>query len=309
MKQVLLVVAIALTLGACSNASEFTPSIKRFAAATEKAETGFAELDQAAAKRATERRRQLALANPARIQRDGCRHGDRKCELQMLEDGKPIPLQVATFAREQRQAFEAITAYAKALESVATADATKEVKAATDQAAVAITALAAVVPGAAPAAPFVMPIGRLVTWVYGQYQEYIKLDALRHATGEMQPVMEQATRIFRTTAETAAEREQVGARAPFDASFDSFRDPNVKGDKAAALELLMARRAGLHAAMTLRPDDVFIAMNEAHSSLTEALRQDDITVADAAKKLQSFAAQAEALFAIATDLQKAGGSN
>jgi hypothetical protein len=154
-----------------------------------------------------------------------------------------------------------------------------------------------------------MPIGRLVTWVYGQYQEHIKLDALRHATREMQPVMQQAAGIFGTTAEAAVEHAQVSTRAAFNASLDSFRNPNIKGDKTAALDQLMARRSSLHAAMTIQPDKAFIAMKEAHSSLTDALRQDDIAVADAHKKLQSFAAEAEKLFAIAEDLRKAGASN
>ena len=74
--------------------------------------------------------------------------------------------------------------YAAALKDVAEVDSTPAVKAAVEKAGAAIASLSSLVaPGSAPAAQaFAVPLEEGVVWIYGKYQETVKLRALRQAT-------------------------------------------------------------------------------------------------------------------------------
>ena len=300
---------LALALAGCSTPETFGPAMGKFAEATGSAEAALEAYDKALAARVTALRRAEAVQSPHAVRAigDGCTTGSTACTVALLAapgDPEPQPLTVDSFIPNHLAAMREVRLYGGALEAIAKADATPAIQAAFDQASATAVSLAQLSgqPGLAPAVKaFSVPVSKAGVWLYGVYQESLKLDALREATQQMDPVMQEAVAKFSKAADYASLGDKTRLVRVFDARMQAFED---QSSEATLRDLLDAAR-NLDAALAAQPGAVFQQLGQAHRELTEALKADDITFADAIRHIDRLVAEAEKLEAIAREFQEA----
>jgi hypothetical protein len=208
------VAAIAIgivALAACTTVSDEKEVIAAFSTATVKATDALAAYDAATAARETVRARAVALTDKDGIRtlderKERCTTTSNQCEL--FYQPKPAdlngpmpdlePLTIKSLIPDHIKAAQAIAGYAKALKEVADADAREQVRAALDKATTAVSSLANIVePGSGPGVKAIAgPSANALAWLYGKYQEQMKLNALREATKEMNPIIQRRLRTY-----------------------------------------------------------------------------------------------------------------
>ncbi len=309
MKRVATVIVCAVALSACSSASDYEQVMSSFSDATEKARAALESYDKAAATRVTDLRRDEAATKPVgvRIVDGDCTTSSTRCRIVYLSrmgDPDPKQLTVSTLAPEHLAAMREIALYAKALKDMAAADAAPAVKTAVDKALAATTGLASIVaPGASPAfAAFAAPTGQLVVWAFGKYQEKIKVDALRYATTQMEPTMNDAVSKFGTVSRYLSLAELTRLARDLDSKQAGFENTRSR----AALDALLAAAQRFDDALTLTPQAVFKDLGQAHTQLAIALAGDEtMSLEKAFQMINRLSADAEALYGIAETFRKA----
>ena len=294
---------LALALNACATAADYVPLMTSFSEATGKAQLALETYDMAAAQRFTQLRRQQAIARPVGVQPPpgDCETAAMRCRIflyEMQNDPAPAPLTIESLAPNHIAAMRAVAAYAKALQDVAQADATPAIKTAADRAGAAIAGLSAVIsPGAAAAiTPFLAPVSKALVFSYSKYQEQMKLDALRHASAAMAPVLNDAVRRFGTIARYVSTADLTRLVADLDTQRAAFEQTPAE----ASLQSLLASAVRLDQALAVRPQDVFANLGAAHDELTRALNGSaDVSWQTAFQRIDRLASDAEALQSIA----------
>lgn len=302
-------IVVALAVAACSNASDFGSAMSSFSAATDKAKSALESYDKAAAARVTDLRRNEAVAKPVgvRIVDGDCYTDSVRCRVVYLarqDDPDPKQLTLNTLAPEHLAAMREIALYGKALKAMAEADATAEVKAAVDQATAATTALASIaLPTAAPAiGVFAVPVGQAFVWAFGQYQEQMKLNALRFATQQMEPTMRDAVAKFGQLGRYLGNSDRIRLERDLQQKEVAFERLRTR----AALDAYLASAQQLDDALSLNPRAVFDDMGKAHSALTKGLSGDEsMSLSQAFRAINRLSADAEALYALAEAFRKA----
>jgi len=305
----LLFLPLMLALAGCPVSSDFQEPIAQFSTATDKAGKALADLDAGAAQELSDLRHTDALAKPTRVQPepDGCRPGTMSCVVELTPDlGSGDPggaLSLSSIVPEHVQAMQAISIYAKGLEDIVNADATATVKGGLDKASAAAAQLAALAGPQYKAAvdALSIPATAAATWLFGEYQDSIKLDALREATRRMEVILPDATKKFGTAADLAQE-------ASLTHLVDDFGDAKVAFGKSATTENLDAYLAAAHRlddALHVKPSEVFDQLKVAHSELAAALKSSDITFGQAIVQINRLATKVDQLVDIANDFKKA----
>ncbi|MET1027536.1 MAG: hypothetical protein ABWY00_10230 [Dongiaceae bacterium] len=300
-------------LGACSTASDHADVITSFSTATEQAATALKEYDAAAAARVTEITRQDALSDVPKhdawvsYPEGECLSSSTDCNLRLYtsSDEEGRPLTVDTLIPRHVEAAEAIVAYTQALKDLAAADSTEEVSGALSQISVTISSLANVVqPGSGPAAAAITgPTGSALAWVYGKYQESLKMSALREATAAMDPVIQKAVTEF-ARVETISKDADVNRRVvEFQQAMKAY---NRSGDESHLTALLSAQKA-LQNVLVQPPGTVFQNIGEAHAKLVHALSDRPESFADVKVALQRIVVDAKKLNEIAKSFKEATG--
>jgi hypothetical protein len=143
--------------------------------------------------------------------------------------------------------------------------------------------------------------GNGVKWVFGQYIESVKLDALQKATKAAVGPLDDAAFAFKSFAESAKGLISVTVMA---AARDAMlnRPDNSVGSNRAAL-----RQANAYDDFLTSPlSPMFDNLVAAHKRLEEALNGDgDVSVEDVFDRLEEIKAQAEQIAKIAKDLNAA----
>lgn len=268
-----------------------------------KAETTFAKADQAATARENRKRLESAVREPHKVVMAGapgtqCLSDSTACTL--LFDGKL--LRADTLVGEQRILLREIANYAEALKQLTAADSAGKVKAAADKATAAISGIAALVSGG-PAAAFAAPVAQLVTWVYGRYQDNLKRSALRHATGEMAPVLQRATDMFGTTTEFLIEPERTEGERRVTRAANEFR----LNPSATTATAYLDRAEQMNTLLKARPSAMFLQVNATHKELVRVVNDRDLTLAELFRHIDKLAADIETLANALDAFQKAAG--
>jgi hypothetical protein len=298
-------------LTACSTASDYQKPITAFSQATDGAKQALAALDERLAEQLQALRRAEAVASPNRVRfpDDECATSTAGCTLLLYPesgDAKPRPLTYTTAVPNQIQVMHEVSLYAKGLQDITTADATPGIKAGFDSAMAAATSLASILqPQFAPAVSALsVPVTQAAVWLFGEYQESVKLRALRAATAAMDPILQEAVRVFAKTSEFAALEDQQILVGQFDSRMEAFE--NAPSEQALAQ--LADAATQLDRLLAVRPDQMFEELGLAHQALTEALASDEITFAQALLHIERLATKAEELTQIAESFKAAVAS-
>ena len=310
---------IALTVGmasACSTASDHTAVIKKFADATGSVKDAMQAYDQAAAERLTGLVRAKAVAQKKGlngnsgpgyvIEPKDCQSASVKCVAvyqEASDDPDPESLTYVTIIPEHVAAARALADYADALKAVAEADSTAQVKAALDQAAAATSSLANIAqPGAAAAVqPFAGATANGLAWLYGRYQEKMKISALREATQRMNPEVKKAAELFGNTAtliDTTGRTASAQAVDDAKAAFDGSPSASALGDLAASVNSFDRQ-------LKVSPNEVFQQLADTHQKLTDALVKGPDSLAEIFESVSRLADDADALAAVAMQFKAA----
>lgn len=302
-----------LTLAACNVSSDFQEPIAEFSTATGKAQTALADLNTDAARELTALRHADAVAKPSRVSRvEGCTPGARSCVVILTPNPADAedqggPLTVSSIIPEHVQAMQEISLYAKSLDDIVKADATAAVKTGLDKASAAAAQLASLAGKQYEVAvnAFSVPFNAAATWVFGEYQESIKLNALREATRRMQTVLPDATAKFGNAADLAH-------LVPVTRRYDTFVDSQTEfglDPSAANLNAYLDAAERLDVALQVKPSEVFKQLNLAHQELAAALESDDITFGEAILQIDRLVTKVEQLVDIAQDFKKAADAH
>jgi hypothetical protein len=273
--------------------------------------------DQAASAQATTLVRQDALDKKGIVKTDptDCGLSATHCRLVLVykpgeagaADPGPFangtPLTVDSLIPSHVAAAQEIAEYASALTELTAADSTKAVSEALGKIATTINSLAETVrPGSGPAVGALTgPSASLFSWVFGKYQESLKLDALRKATSAMDPVIQDAAHKFNNVAMLSqAVNQDIRAEA-VRAAKNAYLDHQ---DESHLLAYIKATR-DMDAALSVPPSDVFRNLAEVHHQMTLAVHDQLQTPADIQKALSRLSSDAEALFKIAQSFQAA----
>lgn len=310
---------IALTVGmasACSTASDHTAVIKKFADATGSVKDAMQAYDQAAAERLTGLVRAKAVAQKKGlngnsgpgyvIEPKDCQSASVKCVAvyqEASDDPDPESLTYVTIIPEHVAAARALADYADALKAVAEADSTAQVKAALDQAAAATSSLANIAqPGAGAAVqPFAGATANGLAWLYGRYQEKMKISALREATQRMNPEVKMAAELFGNTAtliDTTGRTASAQAVDDAKAAFDGSPSASALGDLAASVNSFDRQ-------LKVSPNEVFQQLADTHQKLTDALVKGPDSLAEIFESVSRLADDADALAAVAMQFKAA----
>ena len=310
---------IALTVGmasACSTASDHTAVIKKFADATGSVKDAMQAYDQAAAERLTGLVRAKAVAQKKGlngnsgpgyvIEPKDCQSASVKCVAvyqEASDDPDPESLTYVTIIPEHVAAARALADYADALKAVAEADSTAQVKAALDQAAAATSSLANIAqPGAGAAVqPFAGATANGLAWLYGRYQEKMKISALREATQRMNPEVKKAAELFGNTAtliDTTGRTASAQAVDDAKAAFDGSPSASALGDLAASVNSFDRQ-------LKVSPNEVFQQLADTHQKLTDALVKGPDSLAEIFESVSRLADDADALAAVAMQFKAA----
>jgi hypothetical protein len=301
-------VLLLLALSACSIASDFKGPITQFSTATAQAESALQEFDKDAAKQLTDLRREDALKTPGQVRpfKDDCAPLSPGCRIRLFSspDGEGDALTVESIVPEHLMAMHEIQLYAQGLQDIVEADATAAVKAGLDKASAAAADLAALA-GAqygAGVKALSVPVNMAAVWLFGEYQESIKLDALREATRRMETVLPDAVGKFGAAADLAHLAGVTQLAKTFGQKKVSFQTER----SAAALDEYLVASKELDDALQVKPSDVFNQLGTAHNKLAAALQSDDIAFDEAILQMNRLVTKAEELVAIAKAFKKAG---
>jgi hypothetical protein len=304
----LVAASLLLALSACSTASDFKAPIGQLSKATDNATTALTKFDEFAAAEVTAQRRDEALKNPDQVLAgdDDCSFDSKHCIVALPPDQTskdPRRLTVSSLVPNHVQAMREIGLYAKGLEDIVNADATAAVKAGLDKAGAAVAELAALAGPQyrAAASAFAIPVTQAAAWLFGEYQESIKLDALRDATTQMESILPEAAKDFGDVADLTYTARKTYLVSDFDAKQRAWdREPS-----AAHLDEYVAAAKQLDDALQVKPSEVFTELAAAHHELAMALRSEEISFATVMRHLDRLVKKAEQLTAIAQAFEKA----
>jgi hypothetical protein len=304
------VIALCLVLAACTTASDEQEVIRAFSTATGTATQALKTYDEATAARETAKVRTKAVSDPGGVitldeRGEECATSSQQCQAfyKAPDDANQQPLTVRTLIPNHIAAANAIAAYAAALKEVADADARPQVGAALDKATAAVGSLANLVqPGSGAGLQAIAgPSASALTWLYGKYQEEVKMNALRDATQKMNPIMQEAAGLFGDEAELAV----VSARAAGAQALDDAKDAFSKTPSTATINGVATATEAFDQQLKAPARMVFNSLAETHQMITTALVERPKSLEGIYTALSKLVADAATLSGIARDLKAA----
>jgi hypothetical protein len=297
------VIALLVTVAACS-VTDYQEPITKFATASKNAETALNALNTEVTNSYTALLQEQAVAGEGLVEEQAgdCLADSEHCRLDLLSrDGSTQPLTPSPALANMAILMQSITIYANNLVALVSADTAAAVTTNVNATLGSIESLAETVEKAGGTeqtvnlAAYRTPVGEAASWIVGQYVARVKLDGLRRATTEAQPVIAEATRVF----EIASERAAVVPRATLAQDVRQRLNAFDASRSQANLEQLIQSADQLNQLLEAKPSDVFAEMNTAHEALTNELQGKDVTLAQAIARIEIFAAEAERLVKIA----------
>jgi hypothetical protein len=222
-------------------------------------------------------------------------------------DAAGVRIVYTTLIPNHLDVANAIASYAKALSDVANADSRPQVTEALDAIAASAAAIAqaAYPQGGGPAVSAIAtPAANALAWVYGKYQESLKIEALRNATQAMDPLIQDVSKKFSDVAFFVADvREGELQKSLLDAQA-AWR----KRKDSASLDEFLSTADALDKQLSARPVNLFADMGEAHAKLTSALKDEIHSFADARAAIERLANDAQDVFNLVKSFKTAAES-
>jgi hypothetical protein len=301
--------AYALALTACS-ASDYSKPITKFADATTAADAALNGLNKVATDEYAEflSRRAVANLELAVKARDGeCELTSKRCRIVLQDPDTPDEARTYPpdpFLDNMVAVMAEIRAYAQNLAALVADDSAAKAETHVNAALGSIESLAVTVDkvdhkGQTTVPNFATPVGAAVNWILGQYANHVKLDGLKTATEEANPVIQRAAVLFKDAAIFASDPQRAELTKSFRDKIDAYQDAR---DDTAKLNDAAAAAKKYDDFLRAQPGETFLKMGEAHAALKEALRNPDASWPQVFAKIQNFAAQAEQLAKIVKDL-------
>jgi hypothetical protein len=311
--RVLVTVVWTLALVGCS-ASDYSKPIATFADATTTADAALRDLNKAATDRYTALLSRRAIANKRSLllaRKDGgktdCGIGSARCRIVLIEDANRRENGLALVPDPPLDNMVAVmgdvNAYARNLAALVADDSAAQAATHVNAALGSVESLANTVADAGGKAKgsvpnFATPVGAAVNWLLGKYADRVKLEGLRTATKEADPVIQSAAALFQDAALVGADFQSSALTASFQTSIDAFTEDRNSANLDAAIVAAKTFDDFLRSA----PGATFKEMGKAHAALTNALHNPDASWPQVFAQIQSFAAQAEQLAKIVRDL-------
>ena len=203
---------VGLVLAACAS-EPYKEPVATFAQAVTKSTEALAALDTHLATAHTDVQRARVLSLRFRVQLKNCGHQTESSEdcLLLLQEtdkqgndiGDPLSLQPEAPLTEIRPLLGGIKSYADNLSAILNADTSEKVRNSVTKALGSVENIAQnekvqekVSDQKAPTKDFSTPVAKVINWMVGKYVESIKIDAIRHATREADPIVHAATRVM-----------------------------------------------------------------------------------------------------------------
>lgn len=291
----------ALVLAACGTTREYQAPVKSFAVATGAAQQSLDQYLTAFSSQIKEVQIKAAVERPVRaqVERGDCLVDSERCRVmfRMSRDDPPTSL-------SSDESFENISAlltevknYADGLNSIATSDSDEQAEAALASTKGNLENLAKLVAGeGAGAADFAEPVAAAAAWAASEYIDQVRLDALREATAEADPLVGRANVLF----EGVSRRVSEAARADL-ANEVTAREVVWRGEGGqAALTNLLTAATAYDAVLQTPPEAVFHELRQSHAALTQALNSREISLASVYARMDSLKAEAEKLKKVVT---------
>jgi hypothetical protein len=297
------VIALLIAVAACS-VTDYQEPITKFATASKHAETALTALNTEVTDAYTALLQERAVTGQGLVEEQAgdCLSDSEHCRLDLLSrDGTTQPLTPPPALGNMVVLMQSITIYANNLVALVSADSAAAVTTSVNATLGSIESLADTVEKAGGNAQTVnlaayrTPVGEAASWIVGQYVARVKLDGLRRATTEAQPVIAEAARVF----EVAAAEAAVVPRATMAQDVRERLNAFDASPSQANLELLIQSADQLNQLLQAKPSDVFAEMSRAHAALTNELQGKDVTLAQAIARIEIFAVEAERLVKIA----------
>jgi hypothetical protein len=222
-------------------------------------------------------------------------------------DPGPEPLLAPSPLVNSLQLMDQISQYAKGLQAIVDADTESAVDVSINSVDASLLKLAALVKPSNPNfESFSVPVSDSVKWIAGQYINSVKLDALRTATRNANPLIMKSVDIFRHEADAADKGVRATLAEEVSVRKDSFKSTHSATDLT---NWITAARA-YDAVLTSPPaSTVFAKLADAHDALTKALSDNSISLETLFTKLDELKRQAKELQKIASEFMAARKSS
>ena len=285
---------LALLLAACGSPGDYQKPIQTFAEATTSARDSLRQYVVALDRQAEE-----ALMEKAVKEHDNVEVPEGECagisaspcHVVYKAGAKSISLSPEFSAPNLLALFDAIKTYADGLQAIATSDSASKAEASLASTSGNLKALAELIDKQGTASAYAEPVASGAAWLIGEYIDQIRLDALRSATQEADPLVAEAASYFEDTLQIAVD----GTRGPF--SFAVIEKESAFSDdpSPSTIKSLVKAVDDYNAALSAEPKNVFDKFKSSHHELTEALKRKELSFANAFAAMESLKAEAEKL--------------
>jgi hypothetical protein len=302
--------AFSFFISSC-DATSYKEPVSSFATGTTAAQSALIEINRQATSGVADIYRDQAVKGQAFLgHKDGdCTVNAQRCRLTVTIRSQEREVPPESPLRNTIALMGRVAVYAQGLDAIVTANTAEEVASSVNSALGSAQDLAELVaklqgqaPGSATVPEFATPVGEAVNWVLGTYIEHVKLDGLRRATHDANPIIKEAAKVAGAEAGIAGDIQRRGFADTVTARFQAFDESK----SAASYDELVAAATAYDNFLTSAPSDVFQKMATAHEALTNSLNDKNLSLADAMAKIKSFQTQAETLWRIAKDLAAIG---
>jgi hypothetical protein len=311
---------LAASLCACS-ASDFKQPITAFSVVTKKAAASLGEYEQALDKAGLDANIDFAVGHPAELRpaKNECQQGEKRCRLVLRgKNGESRYLDPGPIDPRIRAIMAAVVEYADNLQTIATADTGAEIKTATDATKANALGLAKAIDAynaqqknkvdklEPSVTKFAGPVSDAFVFVLDKYADAVKLNALRQATSAMDEVFPSFMNLAGQVADAGMtlKRNQLGSAY---ANADDTYWQAGKPDRAKVVALYNAAQA-YDSALNTSPKEMFASLAEAHTKLTKALNNPEVTFDELWPILQKIVEDANKLADIVQAIEKASAA-
>jgi hypothetical protein len=313
-----LIIGCLFVIAGCS-ATNYSKPIATFASATANANSALADLNKTATAGYTALLSQSALTNQSLTVKgkDGeCGLDSTRCRIVLVNPNDPSKDQLfppEPPLSDMVAVMGDVNAYAQNLAALVADDSAEKAKADVNAAFGSVQTLANTVAKAdgkgsekKTVPSFATPVGSAVNWLIGQYANYVKLEGLRAATNEAQPVIERAATLFKGAAIVVSDVQRTMLTQSFRKKIDTYQD-----DRSSETSLNAAVDAAklYDGFLQSQPGETFEQMGKAHTVLADALQNSNPSWPQVIAQVQNFAAQAEELAKIVQNLAALGTKN
>ena len=304
-------VVAGVTLTACTS-EPYKEPVVTFAQAVNKSDEALAVLDSQLTEAHAAVQRARALSGRYRVELKKCDHSienSGKCLLLLQETddegrdiGAPSKLQPDAKLTQVRALLGDIKSYADNLSAILNADTSQKVANAVTKALGSVEKLATSesLKGSssdrkAPIKDFATPTAAAVNWMVGKYVEVVKINALREATREADPIVYAATRVMTAVEEQGKRVMYTNLVKALSARMDAWRE----SPSEANLDKLFSAVEAVQRFSARMRSSLFTALASAHRSLTDRLADSgNIGWATTMAKVSEFRSEAETLLGV-----------